>query len=424
MSQLDVIPHKHATAQARASDISQDHGLRILLILSLLMAFASISTDLYLPAMPVMAQALHVSGGTLEFTVTGYLIGFSAGQLFWGPISDRFGRKLPVAIGLILFIIGSAGCAMATDGSQIILWRIVQALGACANVVLARAMVRDLYQGRKAAQKMSTLMTIMAIAPLAGPTLGGQILRFGSWQAIFWSLVLIAVITLISLSMLPETLPQQQRSPASLSRIIKRYGSFFREGRFLGYTATGAFFYAGTFAYIAASPFAYITYYHVSPQLYGLLFAAGIVGMMVSAQLNAKLLQRYDTKTMMLAGASVSACAGLILVVNTWANWGGLPLMIFACLLFVAATGLVLANSVAGALDCFPDASGSASALVGAMQYGCAMLGSAMVAYFANGTPLPLGWALAICGTGCLLCAAWVQTIRHPNPEALDTPIA
>lgn len=412
MNQLDLTSQKPEQLKSQKSDTHQDHGLSILLILSLLMAFASISTDLYLPAMPEMAKALNVSGGTLQFTVTGYLIGFSTGQLFWGPISDRFGRKLPVAIGLILFIIGSAGCALATDGSHIIFWRVVQALGACANVVLARAMVRYLYQGRKAAQKMSTLMTIMAIAPLAGPTLGGQILRFGSWQAIFWSLVFIAVVTLISLFKLPETLPHQRRSPASLKQIIKRYGSFFRNSRFLGYTAAGTFFYAGTFAYIAASPFAYITYYHVSPQFYGLLFAAGIIGMMVTAQVNARLLKRYDTETMMLIGASLSACAGMILVVNTWANWGGLPWMIFSCLLFVAATGMVLANSVAGALNCFPDASGSASALIGALQYSCAMLGSAAVAVFANGTPLPLGSVLAVCGTGCLLCAFWVSRTR------------
>ncbi|MCD5996335.1 Bcr/CflA family multidrug efflux MFS transporter [Pseudomonas sp. CDFA 602] len=417
MSQLDVVSQKTEALNTRATDKPPDHALRTLLILSLLMAFASISTDLYLPAMPEMAQALNISAGTLQFTVTGYLIGFSAGQLFWGPISDRFGRKLPVAIGLILFITGSAGCAMATDGTQIIIWRVVQALGACANVVLARAMVRDIYEGREAAQKMSTLMTIMAIAPLAGPTLGGQILRFGSWQAIFWSLVLIAVVTLISLSMLPETLPRQRRSPASLNQIVKRYGSFFRDSRFLSYTAAGAFFYAGTFAYIAASPFAYITYYHISPQFYGLIFAGGIIGMMVTAQINARLLQRYDTETMLRLGALVSACAGLILVVNTWADWGGLPLMIFACLLFVAATGLVLANSVAGALNCFPDASGSASALVGALQYGSAMLGSAAVAFFANGSALPLGSVVAVCGTGCLLCALSVPRASAPGLE-------
>ncbi|TRO38273.1 Bcr/CflA family efflux MFS transporter [Pseudomonas putida] len=401
-------PEHSAISKDKAGD-DQNHGLRILLILSMLMAFASISTDLYLPAMPVMAAALHVSGGTLEFTVTGYLIGFSSGQLFWGPFSDRFGRKMPVAIGLILFIIGSAGCALAADGTQIIGWRIVQALGACANVVLARAMVRDLYQGRKAAQKMSTLMTIMAIAPLAGPTVGGQILRLGSWQAIFWTLVLIAVATLVSLLLLPETLPKARRSPASLKEIMARYGSFLRDGRFIGYMAAGAFFYAGTFAYIAASPFAYITYHHVSAQMYGLLFAAGIVGMMTTAQINARLLNRYDTQVMMTVGALMSACAGLLLAINTWANWGGLPMMICASLLFVSATGLVLANSVGGALNCFPQSSGSVSALVGALQYGSAMLGSALVAAVADDTPWPLGWVLAVCGIGCLLCALWVN---------------
>lgn len=405
MNRMGVISQKSEQLPSQTSDLDQDHGLRILLILSLLMAFASISTDLYLPAMPTMAQALKVSSGTLQFTVTGYLIGFSAGQLFWGPVSDRFGRKVPVAVGLVLFIVGSAGCALAIDGSQIIIGRVVQALGACANVVLARAMVRHLYHGPKAAQKMSTLMTIMAIAPLAGPTLGGQILRLGSWQAIFWSLVLIAFLTLISLSFLPETLPQHRRSPASLKQIVKRYGSFFCDRRFLSFTAAGAFFYAGTFAYIAASPFAYITYYHVSAQVYGLIFAAGIFGMMITAQINARLLKRYRIETMMRTGAMVSACAGMTLGINTWTGWGGLPLMIFACLLFVAATGMVLANSVAGALNCFPDASGSASALVGALQYGCAMLGSAAVALYANGTPVPLGAAVAVCGLGCLLCA-------------------
>lgn len=417
MKELDISAPQNSPVKLEA----RDHGLRILLILSMLMAFASISTDLYLPAMPSMAAALHVSGGTLQFTVTGYLIGFSLGQLFWGPISDRFGRKKPVAIGLLLFIIGSAGCATATDGSQLIAWRIVQALGACANVVLARAMIRDLYHGRRAAQKMSTLMTIMAVAPLAGPTLGGQILRLGSWQSIFWILVLIAAITLLSLLLLPETLPQARRRPATLKQIIQRYGSFLQDIRFLGYTAAGAFFYAGTFAYIAASPFAYITYHHISPQIYGLLFAGGIVGMMATAQINAKLLNRYSTQTMMTVGASMSAIAGMTLATNTWSDWGGLPLMVSACLLFVTATGLVLANSIAGALNCFPEASGSASALVGTLQYGSAMIGSAAVAFFADDTPWPLGWVLAVCGVGCVLCSVWTKRAeRSPDLSAKE----
>jgi len=149
------------------------------------MGFASISTDLYLPAMLAMGRALSADAGTVEMTVSGYLIGFSVGQLLWGPIADRFGRRLPVAIGLALFAIGSAGCALAGRTGAMIGWRVVQAVGACAGVVLARAMVCDLYAGERAAQMLSTLMTMMAIAPLLGPLAGGQILALAGWRAIF-----------------------------------------------------------------------------------------------------------------------------------------------------------------------------------------------------------------------------------------------
>jgi DHA1 family bicyclomycin/chloramphenicol resistance-like MFS transporter len=413
MSDLEIAAENPPLTQEKNPANAGHQGLRVLLILSALMAFASISTDLYLPAMPAIAAAFHAKPGTLELTVTGYLIGFSVGQLFWGPISDRFGRRLPVALGLLLFIIGSAGCALAASTGEMVGWRVVQALGACANVVLATAMVRDLYQGSQAARTMSTLMTIMAIAPLAGPTIGGQILRLWSWQGIFWVLVLIALLTLASLLLLPETLPKERRSAASPKLIISRYASFFADRRFLAYVATGAFFYAGTFAYIAASPFAYITYHHVSPQLYGTLFASGIVGMMATAQINARYVHRFGIHRMLGAGALISALAGLLLAVNTWSDWGGLPLMITACLLFVTATGLVLGNSVAGALDCFESFGGSASALVGALQYGSAMLGSALVAAFADGTPWTLGWVLAVCGIGCVISAACVSSAER-----------
>ncbi|MGO4263890.1 MFS transporter, partial [Lysobacter sp. TAB13] len=181
-------------------------------MLSVLMGFASISTDLYLPAMPEMASALRADSGLIELTVSGFLIGFSLGQLFWGPISDRYGRRRPVAIGLVLFVIGSAGCAFAGSAEAMIGWRIVQAVGACAGVVLGRAMVRDLYDGARTAQMLSTLMTVMAIAPLLGPLLGGQILTLAGWRAIFLVLVALGLAALAAVLMLPETLPPEQRS--------------------------------------------------------------------------------------------------------------------------------------------------------------------------------------------------------------------
>ena len=187
-------------------------SLFVLAVLATLMGFASISTDLYLPALPTMTGALRSGPGAMELTISGYLAGFSIGQLIWGPIGDRYGRKSPIAIGLALFVIGAAGCALSTSAPELIGWRVVQALGACAGVTLGRAMVRDLYAGAQAARMLSTLMTVMAIAPLIGPIAGGQILAVGSWQAIFWVLVGIGVATLAALFLLPETLPPARRN--------------------------------------------------------------------------------------------------------------------------------------------------------------------------------------------------------------------
>lgn len=223
-------------------------GLRVLAVLSTLLGFASISTDLYLPALPAMAAALRADAGTMELTVAGYLVGFSAGQLLWGPMGDRYGRRGPVAIGLVLFAVGSAGCALSTSAFQMIGWRVVQAAGACAGVVLARAMVHDLYPRDRAAQMLSTLMTVMAVAPLLGPFLGGQILVLARWRAIFWTLVGIGLLTLAALFTLPETLPREGRNAEPLARAFARYGELIRDRTLLGYTGAVGFFYAGTFA--------------------------------------------------------------------------------------------------------------------------------------------------------------------------------
>jgi MFS transporter, DHA1 family, multidrug resistance protein len=232
---------------------------RILGVLSALMGFASISTDLYLPAMPAMGVALAADTGRIELTVSGFLIGFSLGQLLWGPLSDRYGRRLPVAIGLVLFVIGSAGCALAGSVEVMIGWRIVQALGACAGVVLGRAMVRDLYEGARAAQMLSILMTVMAIAPLLGPMVGGQILAIAGWRAIFWALVAVGFTTLAALFVLRETLPPVRRNHEPLARAFAHYSEVISNRRLLGYAGAGGFFYGGIYAYIAGTPFAYIT---------------------------------------------------------------------------------------------------------------------------------------------------------------------
>src|SRR5512133_506433 len=230
-------------------------GWRVLAVLSLLMGFAAISTDLYLPAMPLMSHDLGANAGMVEWTISGYLVGFSLGQLLWGPISDRYGRRSSVGVGLVLFLVGSAGCALSGSALAIIGWRIVQALGACASVALSRAMVRDLYTGNRAAQMLSTLITVMAIAPLVGPLVGGQIVVLAGWRAIFWTMVGIGIVAIAALFTIPETLPAARRNQESLGRALARYGELLRDRRFLGYASAGGFFYAGMFAYIAGTPF-------------------------------------------------------------------------------------------------------------------------------------------------------------------------
>lgn len=378
-------------------------GWYILSVLSLLMGFASISTDLYLPAMPLMTKSLGADHGMIELTVSGYLIGFSLGQLVWGPISDRYGRRPSVAAGLIIFVIGSAGCALADSAHHLIAWRIIQALGACAGVALSRAMVCDLYEGTRGAQMLSTLITVMAIAPLIGPTVGGQILSLFGWRAIFWVLVGVGLVTLAALLTIPETLPSHKRNQEPLSRALISYIRILKNRRILGYIGTGAFLYAGMYAYVAGTPSAYISYYHIQPEKYGLLFGLGIVGIMFANILNSRLVLRYGYDRILFWGCFVCAFSSLFVAFAAGTGWGELWGLVVPLFVFASTTGLIVANSLTGAMALFPERAGTVSALTGALQYGCGIFGSGLVGLFADNTPWPMGWVIAVCGTGCLL---------------------
>lgn len=385
-------------------------GYRILLILSTLMAFASISTDLYLPAIPAIAADLNAGVGNVEFTISGYLIGFSLGQLFWGPLSDQYGRRMPIIAGIILFILGSAGCAVSDSVGVLVFFRILQALGACANVVLSRAIVRDLYVGNDAAKMLSNLITVMAVAPLIGPSVGGQILHFGNWRMIFEVLVLIGVLTLFAMKGFPETLKPELRKYQSLKEVLGTYVGLLKNRRFMQYAAVSGVFYGGMFAYIAGTPYAYITYYGVSPQIYGVLFASGILGIMIANQINAKLVTKFGISNLIFAGASISTVAGLLLVLNTLTGVGGLIGLVVGLFIFVSCTGLIVANSIAGALSSSENNTGSASALIGVFQYGTGVLGSGLVGIFADGTLWPLVLVMAMFA---LLTFYWAIKIKN-----------
>ena len=397
------------------------NALRVLVILSALMSFSSISTDMYLPALPTLVNELNTDIGRVELTISSFLIGFSTGQLFWGPIGDRIGRRVPIALGLVLFMAGSVGCALSASITQMMVWRIVQALGACAGPVLARAMVRDLYPRERSAQMLSILILMMAVAPLLGPLFGGQVLETWSWRGIFWILALFGALALIALWALPETLPSAKRSTEPLRNTLKDYLELVRDPRLIGYAIAGGFYYGGCYAFIAGTPFAYVDYYHVSPKVFGLLFGINIVGLMAINFANTRLVMRLGSERIYRFGTWIAALSGIVLAVDARFGWGGVAGLAIPIFCFMSVSGFIVANSVASALAAFPKRAGAASSLVGAMHYGSGVLSAAMLGWFSDGTPWPMGWIVAAAGIGCLLTAL-LQRRRTPPALALHVP--
>ncbi|WP_380178332.1 multidrug effflux MFS transporter [Kalamiella sp. sgz302252] len=382
------------------------HGLTFLLILSALMAVTSLSTDIYLPAMPVMARDLQ---GDAELTITGFLIGFCIAQLIWGPISDRYGRRPPLFIGLGLFIIGSVGCALSTDIVQIVFWRVFQALGACTGPMLARAMIRDLFSRTRAAQMLSTLMIIMAIAPIAGPLIGGQMIKVTSWHAIFWLLAIIVILMLMSLFWLPETLPVEKRSQASIARAFQNYYALLTNAKYMQFTLCLTFYYVAAYAFITGSPFVYITYFGVDPQHYGWLFAVNVVGLMAVSMVNRRLVHRYPLEALLRNAVFIATIAALVLAITTGLGLGGITVIVSAVFVFFSMNGIIAATSTACALDAVPNVAGSASALMGALQYGSGIISSLLLALFSDGTPWTMGWIITLFTAASALMALTVQ---------------
>lgn len=368
-------------------------SLIFMAILGALMAFTSLSTDIYLPAMPEMAKELN---GDAELTITGFLIGFTFAQLFWGPISDGIGRKIPLFIGMLVFVIGAAGCAMSTSIIQIVFWRVVQAFGACTGPMLARAMIRDLFSRTHAAQMLSTLMVIMAIAPIIGPLMGGQIIKFSSWHMIFWFLALIGVLMFISLFLLPETLFKEKRNSISLGVAFSNYWYLLKHKTFMRYTLCVTFYYVAVYAFVAGSPRVYISYFNIDPQHYGWLFAINILGVMSFSFANRTLVKRFSLHRLLQFASTVALIAMIALTFFVRENIGGVYTVVGSIFFFFAMNGIIAATSTAAALDEVPQIAGSASALIGALQYGSGIVSSILLSIYSKGTPWTMTWIMLV----------------------------
>lgn len=374
------------------------------LLLSALMAFTSLSTDIYLPAMPQMQRELQ---GNVELTITGFLVGFALAQLLWGPVSDRMGRRLPLVIGMVLFIAGSIGCALSSSIGQIVFWRMFQALGACTGPMLARAMVRDSYERTRAAETLSTLTVIMAIAPILGPLLGGQIIRISGWHAIFWLLAGFGVLMLLALRWLPETHAPARRATTPLWGALVDYATLLRHGAFMRYTLCVSFFYVGAFAFITGSPQVYIEHFHVDAQHYGWLFGLNILGVMSLSFINRTLVRRFSLDILLRAATAVAAAAMLTAVLMVQLGMGGLWGIAVPIFVFFATNGVVAACATAAALDGVPERAGSAAALIGSLQYGSGIISSLLLAALSDGTPRPMMRVMAVFACAAATMAFW-----------------
>ncbi len=391
-------------------------ALRFLFVLSGLMSLGSLSTDMYLPALPTLAGVFHVGIGAVQFTLTTFLVGFCVGQLIWGPLGDRYGRRNMAAIGLAIFVIGSSGCALSGSVGGMTAWRAIQAFGAAAGPVLARAMVRDLYARNDAARMLSVLILGMGIAPLLGPILGGQVLVFWNWQGIFGVQALLGVGGLLGLATIHETLRPENRATLRPVELLVSYGQMITQPRLLGYALSGATFYGAAYAYLAGSPHAYIEIYHVSPQLYGALFGLNIVGMMASNAINSRFVMRVGLNRMLRLGILVMALGGVAITVTGFTGFGGLAGLVAPAFIIVSMNGAVVANSVAGALSAYPRKAGAASAVVGAVQFGIGVLTTAMTGWFADGTAFTYAWIIGLTTVGGL--AATICLVRGPQQDS------
>lgn len=378
---------------SKKQHIKSVNGVLLLMILGALMAFTSLSTDIYLPAMPQMALDL---GGRAELTVTGFLLGFAFAQLVWGPISDRIGRKIPLYIGMVLFVIGSIGCAMSETIEQMVFWRIFQAFGACTAPMLARAIVRDMFDKTRAVQLMSTLMIIMAIAPIGGPLLGGQLLKIGSWHTIFYLLAAIGVLMFCSLWWLPETRPQEKRANGAFGLVFRNYRQLLRDRNFMRYTLCLTFYYVGQYAFIVGSPKVYIDFFHVDPQHFGWLFGLNIAGVMLVSFANRLLVKRFSMDQLLRFATLFISLIGGLLAFFAYTRIGGIISIIISVFGYFVVVGIIGSCAAVSALDGIPEMAGSGSALMGSLQYGSGIILSLLLAVFSDGSAWTMAWIMAL----------------------------
>ncbi|MGW8464581.1 multidrug effflux MFS transporter [Pseudomonas sp. CLCA07] len=373
-------------------------NFRTILILGALSAFGPLAIDFYLPAFPAMALAFGTDEKHVQLTLAAYFLGLSIGQLFYGPVADRFGRRIPLLTGVGLFTLASLACAFAPNLEWLIGARFVQALGGCAGMVISRAVVSDKCDAVGSAKVYSQLMLVMGLAPILAPMLGGLLVNTTGWQSIFLALTGFSALAALAVALgLPESLPAHvPRQP--LSGAFRQYGRLLSDRVYLGHALTGGIAIAGMFAYIAGSPFVFIKLYGVPAEHFGWLFGTNAAGFILVAQVNARLLAKRGPAFLLARAVWVYLIAGLtLLAVSALRPEQLWPLLIplFIC---ISSLGCILPNASACAMNGQGARAGSASAMLGCLQFTVAAGAASLVGVLHDGSAMPMAMVISLCG--------------------------
>jgi DHA1 family bicyclomycin/chloramphenicol resistance-like MFS transporter len=405
----------------------------LILILGTLSAIGPFSIDMYLPGFPAIAKDLDTTVAHIALSLSSFFIGISTGQLFYGPLLDRFGRKKPLYFGLSLYVLASIGCAMATTADALIALRFFQALGGCVGMVASRAMVRDIFPVNENARVFSTLMLVIGVSPLIAPTLGGYVSTVFGWHYVFAILTVMGLLILLGVHFI---LPESRKGDAGFSlrprSILNNYYSVLIHPQFYTYTFSGAIAGAGLYAYIAGSPFVFMEMFRVSGQHYGWIFAFIAMGLVGSSQMNSLLLKKgFKSERIIIWALLCQSFTGILLFISAINHWLSPYNAVGMICIFLCCQGFIFPNASALALAPFSKNAGSASALMGGFQMGLGALASAMVSMLSNNTALPMTGIMATCATAsfCILMVgnqivrykAMIETAEEESAECIKS---
>jgi MFS transporter, DHA1 family, multidrug resistance protein len=400
---------------------SETRFLRIAIVLGLLSAIGPFAIDMYLPALPSIGKDLMTDPATVQMSLLAFFVTMGLGQIVVGPISDMIGRKGPMYLGLGLFVVGSIGCAVAPGIHWLIGFRLIQGFGACPGMVVPRAVVRDLHTGTEAARLMSLLMLVFSISPILAPLTGSFVIQWFGWRAVFWVVTVAALLAAILLSTsLKETRPVEDRAASSLSSALSGYRFLLRERNFLGLTFIGSFGISGFFVYLSSSSFVLIDHYKLSPSLYSFFFSLNAAAFFAASQLTGTLSERFGLKRLVRVAVTGYAAMMVALLLIVASGVDRLDLLVSLLFAGNGFLGLVIPATSVLAMEDYGGFAGTASALMGTLQFATGAICMIVAGFFFDGRPLPMIAGIAICAVITFVIA---QATLSRSPDLAVAPM-